>query len=54
MGHFTKGQNGQVEKIKEQIMYVAKKKPKAKPPLHRKGNIRLSKKNGQWRPISKI
>jgi hypothetical protein len=31
MGHFTKGQNGQMEKIKEQIMYVAKKNPRQNP-----------------------
>jgi hypothetical protein len=54
MGHFTKGQSGQMEKTKEQIMYIAKIKPKAKPPFHRKGSIRLSKKNDQWHPISKI
>jgi len=32
MGHFTKGQSGQIEKTKEQIMYVAKKKAQGETP----------------------
>jgi hypothetical protein len=31
MGHFTKGQSGQMEKTKEQIMYIAKKNPRRNP-----------------------
>jgi hypothetical protein len=43
MGHFTKGQGGQMEKTKEKIIHIAKEKPKVKPPFNRKRNKRLRK-----------
>jgi len=36
MGHSTKGQSGQMEKTKEQIIYIAKKSPRQNPHLIKK------------------
>jgi ribosomal protein L33 len=33
MGHFTKGQSGQMEKTKEKIIYITKKNPRQNPHL---------------------
>jgi len=33
MGHSTKGQSGQMEKTKEQIIYIAEKNPRQNPHL---------------------
>jgi len=33
MGHSTKGKSGQMEKTKEQIIYIAKKNPRQNPRL---------------------
>jgi hypothetical protein len=33
MGHFTKGQGGQMEKTKEKIIYIVKKSPRWNPHL---------------------
>jgi len=46
MGHSrsTKGQSGKMEKNKYIYIYICQEKPKAKPPLNRKGNKRLRKK----------
>jgi hypothetical protein len=48
-------QKDKMGKCKNQIMncIYCPKKPKVKPPLNRKGNQRLGKKNDQWDPISK-
>jgi hypothetical protein len=51
MGHSTKGQNGQMEKTKEQIIYIAKKNPRQNPHLIEM-EIKTKQKNDQWRPIS--